>query len=201
MLKIESRGKTALQSPPSPFETVFRSTGAALKFALNFSHGTLQKSFLAKAMGAPGASSGLAGLDGAAQAGMILAELQRLATLRRCLLTGRYTQPSSPCACRAACCRGWRENPEWKQAIDYLTEYVLVAGLTGAISHLHLRRVLVVRYFEVRVSLIDTANACGVHRNTASQYNKKVVEHFRGEERPAFHELDGQLKGRGVVES
>src|SRR6266478_4639254 len=129
MLKIESRGKTTLQSPPSPPEPVFRSTGAALKFAFNFSHGTLQKSFLAKAMGVPGPSSGLAGLDGAAQAGMILAELQRLTTLRRYLLTGRYMLPSSPCTCRAPCCRGWRENVIWKQAIDYLTEYVLVAGL------------------------------------------------------------------------
>jgi hypothetical protein len=204
MHKLENRGKLTPESPPCPppaGEPLFASAHAALTFAFNFSHGTLKKSFLARAVGTQHADRGLGGLDGAAQAGMILVELTQLTTLRQRLLTARYAPQSAPCSCRASCCRGYRESADWRAAVDYLTEYALVAGLTGTFSHFRLRRALVMRYFGVKESFVEMAKACGVDRHTASDYNKRVFEHFKAEERPGFHELDGRLKASGIVSS
>ena len=201
MEKIESRAKLSPESPPSPppQEPVFTSAHGALKFATNYVHGTLKKTFLALALGEGRIGRGLSGLDGAAQAGMICLELTNLSPLWRAILIARFTVPTIPCPCHAPCCRGSRENPDWALAVDYLTEYVLVAGLTGTISHHRLRRSLVKRYFGVRESFVDIADMCGVHRTTASEYNKDVVECFREIERLAFIAIEGRLKQAGIV--
>jgi hypothetical protein len=181
-------------------EPIFTSAHAALKFAFNFSHGTLKKSFLATAQGGCIQGRGLAGLDGAAQAGMILAELNAVVTPeRRNLIAGRFAPQTAPCSCRSACCCGFRENAVWGQAVDWLTEYVLIERLTGMISHLRLRRTIVMRYFGVKKSFVAMADACGVHRTTASEYNKAVVERFKREERLGFYEIEGRLKERQIV--
>lgn len=182
---------------PPVAEPIFTSAHSALMFAMNFSHGTLKKNALDQAVRDGG--RGLSGLDGAAQAGMILAELSRLTGLRQHILTARYTVATSPCTCRSPCCSGEMENVAWKESIDWLAEYVLVAGLTGTISHFRLRRCIIRRYFGVKDPLVSIANACGVHRHTAENHNKAVVEHLRGEERPAFHELQDQLEAVGIV--
>lgn len=202
MDKIESRGKLAPLSPPSPPpDPVFPSAHAALKFAMNFTHGSLKKTFLAKAMGTPYGSGGLAGLDGAAQAGMIKSRVALLPTPHRQLIVGKFTLPLSPCACKAPCCGGSRENNAWAHAVNELTEYVLAQGLTGTISHYRLRRALVMRFLGCRESFISIAQACGIHRTTASEYNKAVAEHFKPLERIAFYDIEGQLKHAGVVPS
>ena len=195
----EQTGRPAMT--PHATEPIFRSVHGALKFALNYTHGSLKRSSLAQMMGDPGGGRGLGGLDGAAQAGMIRAELGRLAPLRCALLTARHAAEAEPCVCRAPCCRGWREKPEWAEAINYLTEYVLVAGLTGTISHFRLRRSLVCRYFGGGQTFMSIASACGVDRDTASGYNKRIVENFRSEERKALCEIEGLLKQSGILET
>lgn len=200
MEKIESRGKLTPLSPPSPQpDPVFASAHAALKFALNFSHGTLKKNFLAQAQGGGAPGRGLGGLDGAAQAGMILAELGNLSSVRRYIQVGRFAPPSTPCACRSQCCSGARETPAWTEAVDYLTEYALAAGLTGTISHYRLRRALVMRYLGVRGSFVAMAAACHVNRDTASDNYRRFAEHFKTEERHGFYEIEGRLKAAGII--
>jgi len=181
-------------------EPVFRTTHGALMFALNFVHGTLKKSALAGMMGAGGSGKDLGGLDGAAQSGMILAELEKLAKVRRMLVVGRMAVATVPCACRAECCRGHRENPAWAEAVNYLAEYALIEGLTGTVSHYHLRRTLVMRYVGQKVYLVAVAEQCGVNRDTASAHNQKLTERFRQEERLAMYEVDELLKNAGIVE-
>lgn len=199
MENIESRGKTLPESPPSPpADPVFASAHAALKFALNFSHGTLKKGFMAQS---PGSGRGLAGLDGAAQAGMILAELGEMTELYGQVIVARFAVPVRRCICERACCRGIREAEAWGEAIDFVSEYALAAGLTGQISHFRLRRSLVKRYFGVKESFIDMAKACGVHRTTASEYNRAVFDHLKFVERRAFIEVEDRLRRGGVVAS
>jgi len=204
-LKSEIRGKTPPESPPSPAAMqeppIFTSAHSALMFAFNFSHGTLKKGFLAKALPPSAPGKGLAGLDGAAQAGMILLELSQLTRVRREIVTGRFAPQSKPCTCRAACCSGVRPTSDWSDAIHWLTDYVLGAGLTGNISHYRLRLAVVGRYFGLRESFVELADRLGVHRATVSELNKRVVEHLRGEERPAMYELDDRLKKAGIVAS
>ena len=180
-------------------EPVFRSTHAALMFALNFTHGTLKRSTLAAMMGSAGNGRGLGGLDGAAQAGMIRAELEKLAKPRRTILVARYVVATIPCDCGRSCCSKIRENAEWAEAVNYLSEYVLHEGLTGSVSHYRLRRTLVMRYFGQRQFLVSIAEQCGVNRDTASAYNQKITERFRQEERLANYEIEGLLKAIGVM--
>ena len=71
-------------------EAVFRSARGALMFAFNFTHGTLKKSALAGMMGASPNGRGLGGLDGAAQAGMIKAEVDHLPELHQAILIARW---------------------------------------------------------------------------------------------------------------
>jgi len=181
-------------------EAVFRSARGALMFAFNFTHGTLKKSALAGMMGASPNGRGLGGLDGAAQAGMIKAEVDHLPELHQAILIARYTPPVSPCACGRPCCRGSVETPEWGRAVNWLTEYVLVAGLVGTVSHHRLRRTLVMRYFGQKIHLVATAELCGVHRHTAENHNSKVVQHLRQEEKLAEYDIEGRLKLAGIVE-
>lgn len=194
--RTESRSRTMHDDDP-----LFRSVQGALKFALNYQHGTLKKSGLAKLVSTTPGGRGLGGLDGAAQAGLIRAQLERLASMRRHLLTAKYGTMSLPCACRASCCRGWRESPDWAEAVNQLTQYALEAGLTGTISHYRLRRSLVTRYFGAGESFVVMAQRCGIDRHTASLYNKRVVERFRDEERKGLYELEGMLKDAAIIES
>lgn len=201
MHKLGVRGNPHPETPASPpTEPIFTSAHAALKFALNFTHGTLKNGVLAGLQGGGGDGRGLGGLDGAAQSGMILAELSCLETVRRRAIEARLSPQTSPCACRSPCCRGSREHRPWAEAIDWLTQYVLVEGLTGTISHHRLRRSLVVRHFVgPKESFLEIANTCGVHRTTASEYYKAVVERLRAEERAGNYEIEDRLKKAGIV--
>lgn len=181
-------------------EPPFRSTHDALKFAMNFMHGTVQRTGLAGMMHPGGGDGrGLSGLSGAAQSGMILSEVERMSAPGRWLLVGGYTEQRQPCACRSPCCQGWRENPRWADAIDQLTEYTLLTGLVGTISHYRLRRALVMRLFGIRTSLIKVADACGIDRHTAGSYYARIAKHLNPEQSRTFHMVDARLRAVGIV--
>ncbi len=183
-------------------EPVFTSSRQALVFAYRFTHGTMKRPFLASLMGGPKKPGrGLAGLDGAAQAGLIKAEVGKLGPLRRFILTARYAPQTVVCECKSSCCMGYTLNPEWAEAVEWLTDHALRAGLVGTISHYRLRRALVVRFFGDDVSMVKVAQHCNVHRDTVSDHYKRVSTHFGGEERVAQGEIDGALHVAGVVGS
>lgn len=200
IVSIEGR-KGAVQTRVLPQEEpLFASAHGALKFALNYSHGTV-KSTLGQLQGGGRAGRGLVGLDGAAQAGMIQAELSNLPLLHRYIAIARLALPKSECDCSRACCRRWRENPQWSEPIDWLAEHVLLAGLSGSISHHRLRRALVMRYFGMRENFVDIGKVCGVERHTASEFYKRVAEHFKIEERKAFNAATRALVAAKIIES
>lgn len=180
--------------------TLFRTARGALLFATNYSHGQTKKPFLAKMVGGGKPGRGLGGLDGAGQAGMILAALTRLPRVQQALLVARFTAAVTPCACRAPCCKGFREQPEWAGAVEFLIEDVLKQGLTGTVSHYQLRRALVMRYLGIKHSFVDVAKQCGINRDTASDRYKKIKDYLGDQERRAYWAMEGQLKEGGVVE-
>lgn len=183
-------------------EPLFRTTKGALAFAFNFTHGTTKKGALAGMMG--GASPkgrGLGGLDGAGQAGMILAEVRELVGQRYRILTCRYSPPKTPCTCKAPCCVGFRLNRDWAEAIDWLAMHVQAAALAGTVSNYRLRRALVCRFFGEEVSMVSVANQCGVKRDTAAEHNKRVMHYLGEEERMAELEIGQRLYEVGLVES
>jgi len=180
---------------PAPFENLH----GALWFACNYTHGTLPSTPLARMSGGNPEGRGLGGLNGAGQAGMILAEVDQLDPLRRNVIRARFTRRGVPCACKASCCSGERKNPEWVQAIERLTEDSLQA-LSGCAAHYKLRRAMVEKYFGARVILGDAALACGVNRDTASNHNGRVTGLLREAEKLGMYEIEGRLKRAGVID-
>lgn len=188
------------KTPHVDDDPLFRTYIGALMFALNYAHGGQKKPFLAQMVGGGKTGRGLGGLDGAGQAGMIKAELERLDEVRRAIMIARYEAPSLPCACGALCCRKHRENPTWAEAIRTLVQAVLEEGAAGTVSHYRLRDAMVRRYFGVKASFTEIAALCKISRNTASAQNAKVADWLKKEERFAKFEIEGILKNAGVVE-
>jgi hypothetical protein len=181
---------------------LFRSMNGALAFALNFRHGTLKPSQLSVMMGGSHpVGRGLSGLDGAAQAGMIRAEIDQLQPrVRGLILVAHFAPRSFPCPCRQACCSGHRPNGEWQQAISDIAVLVLSEALEGCSVNYGLRHAIIRRYFGVHKSLSEAAVQAGVHRDTASAHAAKIIPYLRGHDRAARFDLEARLKAAGVVE-
>jgi hypothetical protein len=179
---------------------LFTTIHGALRFAFNFSYGTATKTSGINAMmgGAKPKGRGLGGLDGAAQAGMIRSEVAALPKHQADIVVARYVARELPCACRFPCCRGYRENREWADAIDDLTKNVI--RVCPTVSHHRLRRGLVMRHFGVKVSFTELANACNVNRDTASAHNEKIAAYLKTEEKAAIWMVEGVLKAKGMIE-
>lgn len=194
-------------------EPLWHNTQSALIFAYNYS-GYPARPLLYR-LGTPThQGKGLSGLDGAAQAGMIRAEVATLGPIAEAVFIARFAPHSTPCSCRAACCSGQRPNAEWVFAISKLTDYVHTTALAGCTANGALRREYVVRYFsrrkEERVPLESIAERHGVHRDTASAQAARVAVLFSGErvarnnskpgiETIATNTIDERLREIGMV--
>ena len=182
-------------------EPLFSSAHAALVFAFNFSMDLYDRPLMNKMADPPApVGKGLSGLDGAAQAGFVRAELHLMGAIPEAILIARVAPQGSPCECRRPCCSGKTINPGWADAIKTLTQHALVP-LSGCISHYRLRAAIVQKFFGASVSLSDIAEVCGVNRDTASDHNQKVVKMLRTEETAAWGRFESRLIEAGMVES
>src|SRR5574337_1924850 len=123
-------------------DALFPSTHNALRFAFEFSpeqygEGTLAG--LLRRATVLGSGKGLVGLDGAAQAGMILADVWRLPALERHAIIARYGQGRKACRC----CGSLGMSDEWKLAVEGIAAWAVPAG--G--SNHRARREIVGRFF------------------------------------------------------
>lgn len=186
-------------------DPLFDSGHSALVFAFRFSDQCYDRPLMNRlAAPALGSGKGLVGLDGAAQAGMIRAEVQALGKLAEAIIVARIAPRSVPCHCRSACCSGKRPNREWTDAISYLADYVRTTALAGCVSNGILRREYVARYFSAhgsRDSLDDVARKHGVSRQTVSAHAGKVARDLRRLEHMAQSAVDDRLIAAGIVAS
>lgn len=196
-------------------EALFLSAHAALVFAFNFSGQSYDRPMMNR-LGAPtlGSGKGLVGLDGAAQAGMIRAEVQAMGKLAEAILTARVAPRAKPCSCRSSCCSGHKPNKEWTDAIAYLADYVRTTVYAGCVVNGLMRREYLVRYFtrkEDRTSLEAMAEKYEIARNTVSAHNAKVATWLGGVparkdkpaqlgmEQAAFDAIEDRLRAIGMV--
>ena len=160
-------------------EPLFESAHGALVFAFNFSGQCYDRPMMNRlASPAIGSGKGLVGLDGAAQAGMIRAEVQAMGKLAEAILIARIAPRSMPCSCRSSCCSGHKPNKEWTDAISVLADYVRTTALAGCTANGMMRREYVVRYFtrkDDRISLEALAEKHDIHRDTVSAHAAKVA--------------------------
>ena len=181
-------------------DPLFRSAHDALVFAFNFSMDLYDRPLMGKmADEARPPGKGLSGLDGAAQAGFVRAELRALGLIPEAILIARIAPQGSPCECRRPCCSGKTLNPDWAEAIKTLTQHALVP-LSGCVSHYRLRAAIVQKFFGASVSLVDIAEVCGVNRDTASDHNQKVTKMLKTEESAAWGRFESRLIEAGMVE-
>lgn len=170
---------------------LFRSAHAALVFALNYSMQQYDRPLMNRVAGGPTKEEGkgLSGLDGAAQAGMIRAELARLLPLHQAMLVASIAPQQVPCECRAACCGGWKTNPEWSDAISELTTVAAAAALSGCVSNGRLRSALIQRLLGAKATLADLAARHDVDEKTAGAHSAKLKRWLfgGGEGMPGLH--------------
>lgn len=194
---------------------LFQNAHGALTFAFNFSGQCYDRPMMNRlASPAIGSGKGLVGLDGAAQAGMIRAEVKAMGKLAEAILIARVAPRMTPCSCRSSCCSGHKPNKEWTDAIAYLADYVRTAVYAGCVVNGLMRREYLVRYFtrkEDRTSLESMADKYEIARNTVSAHNAKVATWLGGVparkdkpaqlgmEQAAFDAIEDRLRAIGMV--
>jgi len=165
----------------------FDSMHAALMFAFHHSSQTYARPTMNRmASPAPASGHGLGGLDGAAQAGMIRAEVAALGRLAEAIIIARIAPHGTPCHCGSPCCSGRRPNREWIDAIAWLADHIRRTALNGCTANAVLRHEYVRRHFTRkadRVSIDALASRHGLNRNTISSHTGKVSEYFGGRKR------------------
>ena len=182
---------------------LFASAEAALRFALNFRADHYVRPVMNRhAAPACGVGKGLAGLDGAAQAGMIRRALSALGSHAEAVLVARMAVPRQRCECGAACCAGTRPNPVWRTAVGVLADYVRTTALAGTSARGPMRLIAVGQYFAEaaeRLSLEGIAGACNVSRQTAGSHVARVAAVLTALESDAWSAVEACLIRQGVV--
>lgn len=188
-------------------EPLFRSAHAALVFALHYSMQQYDRPPMNRVAAGPakGDGKGLSGLDGAGQAGMIRAELARLAPLHQSVLVASIAPQQLPCECGVSCCSGWKVNQEWANAMGELTAAAAGGALSGCLSNGRLRSMLIQRLLGAKVTLSKLAEDHKVDERTVSAHHAKVKRWLFGGaaevglHREASHALTARLRACGWI--
>jgi hypothetical protein len=195
------------ETPASATRTpVFTSTDRALRFALRFAAQQSGASSFASIVGSTRATSlGLAGVDGAAQAGMIRAEIDKLNETARAVLIAHYAPPDLPCECRRPCCSGRVPNAEWTRAVTVIARDTTPL-FAGRVTLFRLRQTLIGNILQsVRETDVSLAQRYGVHRQTVAEHAEKLetallgTRQTIGELTRAIGRVDTLLHAAGIV--
>lgn len=174
-------------------EAVFDSMGSALRFAFGFNLQQYGESPLAKMQqrGRLGSGKGLIGMDGAGQAGMVLAQIDRLSKTERAAIVARFSPRSAPCPC----CGGEKPVSIWQGAIEHLASCCILPG----VSKFRCRRDLVARYFGVKVRFDELAERYEMSRNTVGAQYRRMAQQLFDIEARAQTFADEALRSNGMV--
>lgn len=113
-----------------------------------------------------GSGKGLVALDGAAQAGLILARVDKLAPLERACIIARYAERSEDCPC----CGSDKPTEDYKGAILALADWA-DQFISAERNVRRIRYAIVQEYYERRRSLVRECEKLGVP--TSSAYKQK----------------------------
>jgi hypothetical protein len=155
---------------------LFTNPSDALTFALRFSSQQYPQSAMSglmKSGGRIGSGKGLVALEGAGQAGMILARLERLAPLERACIVARYSAKTEDCPC----CGNQKPLDEYKAALLLLSDWS-IAHIGTALSVRRIRYGIIQNYFETRASVGKVAKDIGVSPRTAYDQKSKIWPHL-----------------------
>lgn len=164
-------------------EKLFSGAHAALTFAYNHSAQVYERPLMSRLADGAGiragqeSGKGLGGVDGAAQAGMILSKVEKLSRLHKAIIVGRF----APQAARCPCCKSPTDDLDWLAAIRIISDAGVGGALSTHISFRVLRDAIVVRYFGKKdVKLSAAADMAGVSAATATNHNSAISIWLRG---------------------
>jgi len=190
-------------------EPLFKSAHAAITFALNYSNTEHVERSPASKMADTSKGSGgkgLIGLDGAAQSGMIQAELKKTGQFHEACIIARIAKRKLPCSCGAQCCSKHKPNYLWLDAINFIAmeaKRVIDAdrevGVRGIMDHPAMRRAIIAKFFGEHVKIGELAKACEVSDVTVASHSGKINKLLKKIEGEAWIMLEEQLRANGVV--
>jgi hypothetical protein len=173
---------------------LFKSSHDALIFAFNYSSQQYAQSQMAQLMsasaGGTGTGKGLVSLDGAAQAGFILAEVGRLDVLHRACIVARY----SPRFVECPCC-GNREGKmaqEYFEAVATLREWS--TSLFTGLSLRNVRELMVRAYYERSLKVQAISDEVKVPKRTLYDTKAKIWDGLNTLDHAALAVIDDRLR-------
>lgn len=184
---------TADQYPAVAQEPLFRSVTDALLFAFNFSREQGGESFLAKLIYQNlGSGKGLIGVDGAAQAGMILAAVGRLPPAYKAAITARF--------CNRYIDSDWCDkqfSESFKTSVNALSAYLLPSG---KLSSGRLRTTLVVAHYTNNINFTSVGKEFQIERESVAKYFKDIRSRINNIEDLSANMLEAEMRCNGLIE-
>lgn len=181
-------------------EGIFKSAEEAITFACNYSSQQYALSPMAKILqrGAYGSGRGLVGLDGAGQAGMVFAELERFDYWPLVALMAGKVIRSERCDCGHACCRGWKMTEMFREAVTQLADYV--ARVLPVVPPVKEFRVAVLmKFFGEKVHVLDVADSLGIKKDAANRHAAAIRKCVREMQKDALTALNERLDEVGML--
>ena len=176
-------------------EGLFQSVNAALQFAYNY-QGSPVLSVMNRMGQVSGAvlGKGLAGVDGAAQAGMIKRHVASLGKFPEALIIAEFAPRTYPCSCRSLCCLGYTRNQQWSDAVNNIADIVRIEAL-GEYKTTHpIRRACVEKFFGCSVTQTRMAETLDIHESTLSRMIGKVRRYLTQQQDQVMMGLEDALK-------
>lgn len=186
---------------------LFRSTHDALRFAYNFNGTNITGVRIGDVPASDG--KGLGGLDGAGEAGNIKRIVEEQSEWIRAVIESRYMPYHVPCNCGRACCKGWRDNLDWRRAVRVLsTDDGVVRTVFGYSGDVLYRFDVVGRYFmreSDRSSIQQIAVESRMPERTVRHHCGLLAKLFNGSDSNqglypiAFDTVDRAMNEHGIV--
>lgn len=174
-------------------EAPFKSAHAALIFAFNYGDQQSPKTPLTTLLRGPaiGKGVGLSGLDGAAQAGMILRALDSLPAEQRHVLTVRFGDFRHECKC----CGQPAPSDDWREAVASLASCVELEGLPRIVRFAAIERAVCRRKWDSKRLALDY----GLTLRTLQMQVKALKARLGRAETKGLSALDEWLRTGGAV--
>lgn len=164
-------------------DTLFDSAWSALAFAYRYSPQQYQPTPMARLMrGSIGSGKGLHGLDGAAQAGIIRAEVEKIREFERSAIVARFAIDD---------CEGLAAKIRLIQPAT--------ASLGTGVHSRRLVDALVQRYYGKRVHLKDLSEMIGIHPNTMTDRWRSIRRVLSEIEHRGMDMAEARLQQAGLV--
>ncbi len=175
-------------------EPLFRSAHHALIFAFNYAGQQSPRTPMTGLLhrGGIGSGKGLHGIDGAAQAGIILAEYAKLEKPHQHILRVRFGKNIQECAC----CGHNAPCMEWTEAVDALSRYAELDGVHRGARHLIVEKVV------CGLRGVSVAAIAGEYRlieRTLQQQTQGLRRKLERLESAAMTAIDELLRDAGIV--